>query len=189
MQEGIANVSTMRSNIISEDDIAKFFLILDTYSDMISKECKEATKPFICHYVFPVCDDDGSYHSVTKDECLHLQNNICVTEWLLAMSIVPHLVPNCELLNNPDMDENFQRSDENFEQLNINNTGVESNINCPQNFGLFCNDKCLPLCSQFSQYNEATTKIRKTFDIFAAILAITGGTLCIIITLIKRKKL
>ena len=178
--------------MVSEQDIADFFLALDTYSSIVTKECKEATKPFICRYAFPTCNDNGSYQFITKDECMYLQHDICASEWLVALSFAPELVPDCEQLNN-NLDVEFEPSDVDFEQSNVNSSssaaGMTNKIDCPENFGVFCNDKCLPLCSQFSQYNEITTTIRSNIDIFAATLAIVGGVLSIILILIRRRKM
>jgi len=169
--------------MVSEQDIIDFFLALDTYSSIVTKECKEATKPFICHYAFPPCNDNGSYQFITKDECLYLQNDICASEWLVALSFAPELVPDCEQLN-INLDEKVEHS-----VVNSSISGVTNKIDCPENFGVFCNDKCFPLCSQFSQYNEVTTTIRSNIDIFAATLGIVGGILSIILILIRRQKM
>lgn len=185
---GSTNVTTLRSKTISEQDIIDFFLALDTFTDIVTQECREATKPFICRYVFPLCDDNGNYHFVSKDDCLYLQNDVCVSEWLIALSYAPELVPDCEELSTT-LDEDSDQSNDNFEQSNMemNSSGQENNINCPEDFGLFCDDKCLPLCSQFSQYNEITTATRKNIDIFAAILAVVGGAFSLILIAIRRK--
>ena len=183
---GLANITTLRSEIVSEQDVATFFLALDTYTNVVTKQCREATKPFICRYVFPPCDNNGGYQSITKNECLNLQNVVCASEWIIALSIAPELVPDCKQLNNTS-GEDIKQSAEGFEQLNLNSSSVNY---CPKNFGAFCNNtKCLPLCSQFSQYNEITTTVRKSIDIFAAILAIIGGMLSIILIVIRRKKM
>ena len=189
MSGGLTNITTtLRSEIVSEQDVATFFLALDTYTNIVTKECREATKPFICRYVFPPCDNNGGFQFITKDECLNLQNVICASEWIIALSIAPELVPDCEQLNNT-LGKDIMQSPGDFEQLNLNNSNVDSN-QCPENFGDFCNNtKCLPLCSQFSQYNEITTTVRKSIDIFAAILAISGGIFSIILTVIRRKKM
>ena len=158
--------------------------MLDTYTSIVTEECREATKPFICRYVFPPCDDDGSYQLISKDECLYIQHDVCVSEWLIALSIAPELVPNCEQLSSTS-DEDIEESDKDFEQL----SSLTNTTECAENFGLFCDNKCLPLCSKFSQYNEITTTRRKNFDIFAAIVAIVGGTLSIIFIVIRRKKM
>lgn len=185
---GLANTTTLRSEIVSEQDVATFFLALDTYTSIVTKECREATKPFICRYVFPPCDNNGGYQFITKDECLNLQHVVCASEWIIALSIAPELVPDCEQLNNTvTVAGDFNQSPRDSQQLNFNSSNAN---HCPENFGAFCNNtKCLPLCSQFSQHNKITTTVRKSIDIFAAALAIIGGILSIILTVIRRKKM
>lgn len=186
MSGGLTNITTLRSEIVSEQDVTTFFLALDTYTNIVTKECREATKPFICRYVFPPCDNNGGYQFITKDECLNLQHVVCASEWRIALSIAPELVPDCEQLNNTSTVVEAQSPGE-LQQLNTN---ISNANHCPEYFGAFCNStKCLPLCSQFSQYNEITTTARKGIDIFAAALAIIGGILSIILSVIRRKKM
>jgi len=142
------------------------FNALDTQS---TPSCIEASKPFICQYVFPPCDNNGDYELVTEDQCLYVQHEACPVEWLLAKSLFPNLIPDCRLLNSSggEVLDNFS-------------------IHCPDNFKLFCKS-CLPLCSSFSQYDGATTSRRRIVDITAAVTAIVGGLLLIILSTIRRK--
>jgi len=163
-------LTTLHSALISEEDVVAFFNALDTQS---TPSCIEASKPFICQYVFPTCDNNGDYELVTEDQCLYVQNEACPMEWLLAMSLFPNLIPDCRLLNSSG------------------GYGIvldNSSIQCPDNFKLFC-DLCLPLCSSFSQYDNATTNIRRIVDVSAAITAIIGGALLIILSVIRRNKM
>ena len=180
---GLSNVTTLRSEIVSEQDVAMFFSALDTHTNIVSEECREATKPFICHYIFPPCENNGGYRFISKDQCLNLQHVVCAREWIIALSIAPELVPDCERLNDT-FGKNAGRS---TVQSNENSSNIS---NCPENFGGFCNNtKCFPLCSQFSQYDEITTTVRKIVDIFAAVLSILGGMLSIILIIIRRNKM
>jgi len=165
---GLTNLTTLHSTLISEEDVVAFFRALDTQS---TPSCVEASKPFICQYVFPPCDSNGDYELVTEDQCLYVQDEACPVEWLLAKSFFPNLIPDCGLLNGSS-------------EVIDNSTA----ISCPNNFKLFC-ESCLPLCSSFSQYDNATTDIRKIVDITAALTAIVGGVLLIILSIIKRKKM
>ena len=185
MAEGLTNITTLRSNMVSEQDVVNFFNILDTYTNIVSKECREATKPFICRYIFPLCNDDGSHQFISKDECLYIQHDVCVSEWLIALSIAPELVPNCEHLDDM-LGGDSNQANENMGQSNLDSS-LPNGTGCAENFGLFC-DNCLPLCSQFSNHDESTTARRKAIDIFAASLSIIGGVLSIIFITIRRKK-
>ena len=151
--------------MISEEDVVVFFSALDAEA---SPSCQEASKPFICQYVFPPCHSNGDYELVTEEQCLHVQDDACPAEWLIAKSLFPDLIPDCRLLNGT--------------QEVVDN----SSINCPDNFKLFC-ERCLPLCSSFSQYDKATTNTRRIVDIAAAVTALVGGVLLIILSAIRRK--
>ena len=142
-----------------------FFSALDTRS---TPSCVAASKSFICQYVFPPCHNDGDYQLITEEQCLYVQDEACVVEWLLAKSLFPNLIPDCRLLNGAS--------------AVLDN----STVTCPDNFKLFC-ESCLPLCSSFSQYDKVTTSIRKIVDITAAVIAIVGGLLLIILSAMRRK--
>ena len=165
--EGLTNLTTLHSAMISEEDLVVFFSALDAEA---STSCREASKPFICQFVFPPCHSNGDYELVTEEQCLHVQNDACPVEWLIAKSLFPNLTPDCRLLNGTVTQEIVDNS---------------SN-SCPDNFEIFC-EKCLPLCSSFSQYDKATTLIRKIVDIGGAIIAIIGGVLLLILSAVRRK--
>ena len=164
---GPTNLTTLHSTLISEEDVVAFFSALDTRS---TPSCLAASKPFICQYVFPPCHNDGDYELVTEEQCLYVQDEACVVEWLVAKSFFPNFIPDCRLLNGTS-------------KVFDNSTVV-----CSDNFKLFC-ETCLPLCSSFSQYDKTTTSIRKTVDITAAVTAIVGGVLLIVLSVIRRKKM
>ncbi|XP_065890997.1 uncharacterized protein [Dysidea avara] len=163
--EGPTNLTTLHSTLISEEDVVAFFSALDTRS---TPSCVAASKSFICQYVFPPCHNDGDYQLITEEQCLYVQDEACVVEWLLAKSLFPNLIPDCRLLNGAS--------------AVLDN----STVTCPDNFKLFC-ESCLPLCSSFSQYDKVTTSIRKIVDITAAVIAIVGGLLLIILSAMRRK--
>ena len=50
-----------------------------------SQECLQAAVPFLCHYLFPLCDNTtGELYLPTQEECLQIREQVCSREWSLA---------------------------------------------------------------------------------------------------------
>ena len=173
---GLTNITTLRSMITSEQDLVIFFDVLDNNPNIVTKECSEAAKPLICHYIYPFCSIDENYYQFpSKKDCVHVRDVSCATEWQIALAIMPDILPKCELLDSMD---------EEFEIVNI--TSSNEAPTCPKHFKLFCNETCLPLCESFSDHTENDTTSRILADIAAAILGIIGGVLLITISIFRR---
>ena len=60
-------------------------------------QCREAIEPFICLSIFTLCDPDGDLHTITREDCLELRDNICAELWSLAVGILgAGALPVCE---------------------------------------------------------------------------------------------
>ena len=65
-------------------------------------QCNEAMIPFLCLYIFTLCDADGHLHTIVRGDCLELRDNICIEEWSQAAALLPPgSLPVCEDL--PDV--------------------------------------------------------------------------------------
>ena len=61
--------------------------------------CKDAAVPFMCQYVFPLCDSTtGQLYLPTQQECLQISQQVCSIEWFLAKSLLSDYLPDCEKL-------------------------------------------------------------------------------------------
>ena len=170
-----AGLATLRSVITSEQNLVTFFDVLDNNPNTVTKECNEAAKPLLCQYTYPICATNDSYQFPSKEECVHVRDVSCTSEWQIALAIMPDVLPRCDLLD--AMDEEFQI---------VNNTNRDEAPTCPKHFKLFCNETCLPLCESFSDHSESDTTSRILADISAGILGIIGGILLITISVFRR---
>ena len=67
-----------------------------------SPQCRRALTPFLCLFIFTLCDTDGRQHTIVRDNCLELRDNICNEEWSRAAAFLPPgSLPVCEDL--PDI--------------------------------------------------------------------------------------
>jgi hypothetical protein len=64
-----------------------------------SPECREAITPFLCLYIFTLCDSDNHLRTILREDCLELRENICADVWSLAVGVLPTgVLPVCENL-------------------------------------------------------------------------------------------
>ena len=130
--------------------------------------------PFLCQYAYPPCDGNGSVQFITQEQCVNIRNNVCKTEWRIAMTIEQgNLLPVCETFG----------TDNKSSLVTIEND-TEPLI-CHYQFKEFCG-VCLPLCGTFSQYPDQVRIGEKALLILAAISALIGGAVVLIAAVIRR---
>lgn len=173
-----ANLTTLHNKVVTEANITRFIGALQSRVNIVSQDCRENAIPFICQFAYPPCINDTTYQLITKEQCQYLKDDVCATEWLIATAILPGLLPDCDLLDEKD---GFLSIDQ---QKSTNNESV-----CSEQFDEYCNELCVPSCERFSQYDESTTLYRKVIDVIAAVISLVGGTVFIIIAVIRRKNL
>ena len=64
-----------------------------------SPECRTAVQPFLCLYLFGLCDSRGAAYQPTFEECVLISTGVCATEWDTANSFLRTLglpsLPGC----------------------------------------------------------------------------------------------
>ena len=62
-----------------------------------SLQCREAMMPFICLSIFQLCDSSGNLHTILREDCQELRDNICAEEWIQIVRFAgPGVLPVCE---------------------------------------------------------------------------------------------
>ena len=60
-------------------------------------ECSEEILPFLCLHAFGLCDTGGNHHTVPREDCIRLRDDICSSEFSAALSLLPPgSLPVCE---------------------------------------------------------------------------------------------
>ena len=72
---------------------------IQSFQAFLSPQCREVALPFLCLYLFPLCDDNQTTYLPSMAQCISISTDICRTEWLLASSLVNNL-PVCSDLPN-----------------------------------------------------------------------------------------
>ena len=64
-----------------------------------SQQCQEAVIPFLCISIFNLCDSSNTLHTALREDCLHIRDDVCVTEWSTAVEFLgADVLPVCEEL-------------------------------------------------------------------------------------------
>ena len=64
-----------------------------------SPECEEAVLPFLCLYLFRLCDSNGTLYQPSSGDCVTISTVVCEREWIAATTILgQERLPQCELL-------------------------------------------------------------------------------------------
>ena len=53
-----------------------------------SPQCRGAIQPFLCLYLFGLCDSRGTAYQPTFEECVLISTDVCESEWATASSFL-----------------------------------------------------------------------------------------------------
>ena len=94
------SLTVIVNSAITEQQLSTFLYALDDLSELISNECLAAIIPFTCQYVYPPCDGNGTAKFITQEQCINIRDEVCVSEWRLAMATrYGSLLPICEAID------------------------------------------------------------------------------------------
>ena len=164
---------TLSNDVVTEQQLSEFFSVLENFS---AKECLAAVMPFLCQYVYPPCDGNGSVQFITQEQCVNIRDDVCKTEWRIAMVTEQgNILPVCETF------------DTNNDTSLVTTRNDTEPLICHYQFKEFCG-LCLPLCGKFSQYPDQVRSVERAVIIIAAILVLIGGSVVFITAVIKRSE-
>ena len=64
-----------------------------------SELCEEDLIPFMCLYLFPICDKSGSIFYPSSQDCLYISTDVCRNEWQKVIEFGEEsLLPKCNTL-------------------------------------------------------------------------------------------
>ena len=109
------------------------------------------------------------------ERCFEVRDGKCSVEWRIAEVFFNISLPDCESFNTS---MKFMAS-------------RAPALDCPDNFGVFCDSLCQPLCAEFSVslFNAATITANKAIHIILYLISIFGGVITLIACYFHRKKM
>ena len=148
-------------------------------TSIISEQCSEVVLPFLCQYLHPPCDGNGSVNLISHEQCSSIRDVVCADEWRLVMvtSSLSSLLPVCEHFSNVD-----DITDDNTTQI------APQPLQCHYQFKEHCG-VCRPLCGKFSQFNSDAKLSQRAVLISAAVIGTIGGFLVFVAAIIRREAL
>ena len=81
----VLNIPVSMDQVMAEEQAVFLINGLRLYA---SPECVEVAVPYICLTFFPLCDSDNDLHTVSRDECVFLKNDICADTFRLAERVL-----------------------------------------------------------------------------------------------------
>ena len=62
-----------------------------------SQKCTEDIMPFLCLYIFSLCDSSNTLHTILRQDCLDIRDDVCAREWSQAIAFLGGgVLPVCE---------------------------------------------------------------------------------------------
>ena len=62
-------------------------------------ECRAVAEPFLCLYLFGLCDSSGMVYAPSYEDCVLISTDLCASEWAMANRLLPLLglpsLPEC----------------------------------------------------------------------------------------------
>ena len=164
-----------------------------------TETCTSSFVPFMCLYLFPLCDGNGTVTRPSRDQCIEISTVICKDEWqkALAISSVKEKLPKCESLalaregvckgNNCMLRYYFIVKNASLEVIGGSNLSPNSTRTfCTDSF-LFSNGTCVPQCGKWKQYDDEMSLALDIFAIISAVIGLGSGILVLLFSCIWHK--
>lgn len=73
--------------------------LLNGLKRISNPECELAATPFLCFYIFGLCDITGNLLLPSSEQCEQITSDVCAQEWAIAMAVLgSEQLPTCESL-------------------------------------------------------------------------------------------
>ena len=85
------------NQVLLEKNLTSQLQLFETLAP--SPNCLSAIFPFMCSYTFILCDEIGTLHRPSSEQCVYIRNVTCKSEWDLAIRLgAEDMMPKCHLL-------------------------------------------------------------------------------------------
>ena len=139
-----------------------------------SRSCVEDGISFFCNSIAVLCGNvNGS--SLLTEECVEIRDSNCAVEWRIVGNLLPNVsVPDCSSLD---------------DEANLTFSAVTPPQTCPNDFDVFCNTFCLPVCGETSpqMYSDSIINFYHVWAILMVVISLTGGIVVFIAVYLKRE--
>eukprot|EP00731_Ephydatia_muelleri_P026481 Em0018g581a len=152
-----------------------------------TETCRSSFIPFLCLYLFPLCDENGTVSRPSRDQCIEVSTVACIDEWQKALSIpyVKQQLPDCESLPATSYCQGVNAT------VAVQNTTTmapnSTHLSCRDSFFLL-NGSCHPMCNKWKQYSsDAISNSIDAIVIISAAAGLAMGIVVVICSAVKRR--
>eukprot|EP00731_Ephydatia_muelleri_P026477 Em0018g577a len=152
-----------------------------------TETCRSSFIPFLCLYLFPLCDENGTVSRPSRDQCIEVSTVACKDEWQNALSIpyVKQQLPVCESLSATSYCEDMNAT------VAVQNTTTmapnSTHLSCRDSFFLL-NGSCHPMCNKWKGYSsDAISNSIDAIVIISAAAGLAMGIVVVICSVVKRR--
>ena len=141
--------------------------------DMLnSRTCVEDRISFLCNSIAVLCGNDSG-SSVLSEQCVQVRDNDCAIEWRIVGNLLSNVsIPDCSSFS---------------DGTNLTFSVVTPVQTCPDDFDVFCNAVCLPVCGEVSPYSDTIHNLFSVWTIITFVICVTGGIIDFVAYYLKRK--
>ena len=150
-----------------------------------SQECAEVAIPFLCFYLFGLCDSSGQVRLPSSQQCETISSETCASETETVMGVFSSFLQ-CESLPINSIECVLNGSSIVPETTEGNSTSDE--INCQVDFFLD-NRTCVPKCGEWGIVAKEVTTAFKALETTASIIGIIGGMIALALSLLRYKNM
>ena len=137
-----------------------------------NNQCAEDGIYFFCNAIDLLCNEHVCNSSLSMyEECVQIRDNQCAAEWRIVKNLFNTSLPDCSYFSDGD----------NITILDI------PTLPCPDGFGVFCG-LCLPKCGK-TPYSHDVVTAYDALSIGLCLISLTGGVICLIFSILKRKRM
>ena len=145
------------------EDVIYTYESLKVASELTSSFCIRRTQHLFCA-ALSYCDDNNEVYNIL---CTEVRQEHCTAEWRIM-----------EVNNRSEY------------LIDCDGFGETGKPNCVEQFDLADGDSvCLPLCKEFSQYDEMFTDANVALHAFVHLVNVLGGIVAFVACIVNRKKM
>ena len=158
-------------NDIQASAVTTLGLLINLGNVLDSRSCFEGGRSFFCNAITVLCGTDSG-SSLLNEQCVQVRDNDCVVEWRIIGSLLSNVsIPDCSSFD---------------DGANLTFSGAALTPSCPEDFDLFCNSLCFPVCGEISPYSDSVTDFYYIWFTSMTVISIIGGIVAFIGFFFKR---
>jgi len=168
------SLTDIQQDCINSSTVTSLHTVYTLGTILHSDQCSVNAMPFFCNATLFLCGEDklDQFLNLTS-MCLKVRDSDCALEWRGVETFSNTSVIDCASFD-----------------LNRNLTFSKAPLpNCSDQFGIFCNSICLPLCGEYNPFGKESTSFYHILTSVWGIIGLIGGVVTLITCCHNRHKL